>query len=97
MAMPNATLVFHSKRIFDDGTIVEAKIWAVPSPVRGSTHALKYSLFYGSRGRRLIGYDNEPGQGDHRHLGDIEEAYVFISVEQLVEDFLSDINQLQGE
>ncbi|MEN9901170.1 MAG: hypothetical protein RLZZ152_2214, partial [Pseudomonadota bacterium] len=54
-------------------------------------------LFYGSRGRRLIGYDNEAGKGDHRHLGDIEEAYVFISVEQLVEDFLSDVNQLRGE
>ena len=92
--MPNATLVFHSTRVFDDGKIVEAKIWAVPSPVRGSAHSLKYSLFYGARGRRLIGYDNEVGKGDHSHLGDNEQAYVFISVEQLVEDFLSDVNQL---
>ena len=37
-------------------------IWEVPSPVVGSAHKLKYSLFYGANGKRLLGYDNERGK-----------------------------------
>jgi hypothetical protein len=44
-------------------------IWEVASPVIGSAHKLKYSLFYGVNGKRLVGYDNERGKGDHRHIG----------------------------
>lgn len=95
--MPDATLVFHSKRVFDDGSILEARIWMVPVPVRGSRHLLKYSLFYGIKGQRLVGYDNEAGKGDHRHFGDLEEVYEFVSVERLVGDFLTDVNRLRRE
>jgi len=95
--MPAATLLYHSKRIYDDGAIVELKIWRVPSSVPGSSHDLKYSLFYGRDGTRLVGYDNEAGKGDHRHLGDRQEAYLFQSVEQLVADFLADVTRLRGE
>ena len=45
--MAAADLLFHSKRLFDDGAIAELKIWALPEPVLGSTHGLKYSLYYG--------------------------------------------------
>lgn len=89
--MPKATLIFHRKRIFDDGTISEIKLWQVPSPVRGSGHAFKYSLFYGRPGERWIGYDNEAGKGDHRHFGGNESDYAFTSPEQLMTDFLADV------
>jgi hypothetical protein len=89
--MPRATLIFHRKRRFDDGAIVEMKLWLVPDPVRGSRHLFKYSLFYGRDGERLIGYDNEPDKGDHRHYGPREEPYVFTTPEQLVLDFLADV------
>ena len=49
-------------------------IWKVPSPVQGSAHELKYRLFYGYPGRRLVCYDNERGKGDHRHIDGREEA-----------------------
>jgi hypothetical protein len=75
--MPPATLILHRKRRPDDGAISEMKLWVVPSPVRGSRHRFRYSLFYGRRGERLIGYDNEPGKGDHRHYGNREEPYHF--------------------
>jgi hypothetical protein len=94
--MAAATLIFETKRLYDDGRIVQARIWVVPMPVRGSGHSLKYSLFYGSEGERLVGYDNEAGKGDHRHYGDREEAYAFKSVEQLVADFLADVSALRG-
>lgn len=70
-----ARLIFHRKRRFDDGAIMEMTIWEVPAPVRGSGHSLKYSLFYGRSGMRLVAYDNEAGKGDHRHYGDREEPY----------------------
>lgn len=42
-----ARLAFHDKQVLPDGSIVEMKIWEVPKPVPGSSHRLKYSLFYG--------------------------------------------------
>lgn len=51
---------------------MEMTLWQVPEPVAASAHRLKYSLFYGYPGKRLIGYDNERGKGDHKHVGDRE-------------------------
>lgn len=73
------------------------KLWRVPKPVVGSMHQLKYSLFYGTDGERLVGYDNERGKGDHRHIGDHEENYLFISPEKLIADFLGDVGRLRGD
>ena len=80
-------------------------LWRVPSPVPPSTHGLKYSLFYGRPGVREVGYDNERGKGDHRHLKGAEAPYMFRSVEQLVADFWpapsavegSDVRAVRGE
>ena len=92
-----ATRIFHDKAIYpDDGAIVEMTIWEVPEPVPGSARRLKYSLFYGYPGRRVVSYDNERGKGDHRHLGDREEPYTFTTVEQLVADFLEDVRKARG-
>ena len=68
----------------------------VPGSVPGSSHAFKYSLYYGYPGRRVVGYDNERGKGDHRHVGDREESYPFSSVEALIADFLSDVKRARG-
>jgi len=73
------------------------KIWEVPAPVLGSAHHLKYSLFYGARNIRWVGYDNERGKGDHRHYGDREEPYLFSSPEALITDFLDDVRRMRGE
>ena len=89
--MPKATLIFHRKRIFDDGSISEIRLWQVPSPLRGSGHAFKYSLFYGRPGERWIGYDNEAGKGDHRHFNGKESDYAFTSPGQLMADFVADV------
>jgi hypothetical protein len=93
--MRRATLILHRKRLFDDGTIAEMKLWLVPAPVRGSKHSFKYSLLYGREDVRLVGYDNEAGRGDHRHYGTREEAYRFTSAERLMADFLADVRALR--
>ncbi len=84
-------LLLHRKRLYDDGAVAEVKLWLVPRAVRGSLHRFKYSLFYGRKGVRVIGYDNEAGKGDHRHYGECEEAYVFTTAEQLIADFTDDL------
>jgi hypothetical protein len=56
-------------------------IWEVASPVVGSAPKLKYSLCYGANGKRLVGYDDERSKGDHRHIGDRQERYLFETVE----------------
>jgi hypothetical protein len=89
-------LLFHERRLFDDGPIMEIKIWRVPQPVPPTLHGLKYSLFYGYPGRRLVGYDNEQKMGDHRHLDGRELPYAFVSVEQLMADFLDDVRRIRG-
>jgi Family of unknown function (DUF6516) len=89
-------LLLHEKLRYDDGAILEVKLWRVPAPVRGSKHLFKYSLFYGEGGRRLVGYDNEVGNGDHRHYAGHEETYVFITYRQLLADFLADVRKLRG-
>lgn len=92
-----AELLFHQRIDYDDGAIVEMKLWRVPSPVPPSTHGLKYSLFYGRPGRREVGYDNERGKGDHRHYGGKETNYVFSTVEQLMADFWTDVKSQRGD
>jgi hypothetical protein len=91
-----AELLFQQRIDYDDGAIVELVLWRVPSPVPPSHHSLKYSLFYGRPGIREVGYDNERGKGDHRHLKGAEGAYAFTSVEQLMADFWSDVRSLRG-
>jgi hypothetical protein len=89
--MQKAQLLFYDRMVRADGSIIEMKIWRVPEPVRPSDHDLKYSLFYGKPGERIVGYDNERGKGDHRHYGRREEAYSFQGPEKLIADFLADV------
>ena len=91
-----AIRAFYDRAEYPDGAIVEMSIWIVPDSVPGSSHAFKYSLYYGYPGRRVVGYDNERGKGDHRHVGNREESYRFSSVQALIADFLSDVKRARG-
>jgi hypothetical protein len=95
--MPKAILLLHRKRIYDDGAISELKLWHLPQAMPGATHRFKYSLYYGSPGRRAVAYDNERGKGDHRHKDDREEPYMFESLDRLLADFEADIAALRAE
>jgi hypothetical protein len=92
-----AVLIFRLKNELDDGAIVEMVIWRLPHPVHGSAHDFKYRLYYGRRGRRVVGYDNERGKGGHRHVRGREFPYRFDSPEQLVADFLADVEDARRE
>ena len=86
-----ARLLFEFRYDYEDGAIVEMVLWELPEPLPGSVHSYKYRLFYGYPGRRLLGYDNERGKGDHRHLDGRERPYEFVSVDRLMEEFLEGV------
>ena len=92
-----AKLIFRDKFIYADGAIREMVIWRLPAPDAERPHGLKYSLFYGMPGKSIVRYDNERGKGDHRHYEDYEEAYVFSTVEQMIQDFAHDIERYRGK
>ena len=91
--VPSASLIENLKLVLDSGAIIQIRIWRLPRATRERPHRLKYSLFYGRPGERIIGYDNEAGKGDHRHYRDREEYYSFVSLERLIADFEADIRK----
>lgn len=92
-----AVRIFYDKQVLPDDSIIEMVIWRLPKPEADRPHGLKYRLFYGNAKGRIVGYDNERGKGDHRHAKGRESAYRFESVEQLIADFIRDVNKARGE
>ena len=88
--MSSAALLLKTRQTHGEG-VVEMVVWRVPSPVSPSEHGFKYRLVYVVDGQRLVGYDNERGKGDHRHLGAMEVAYRFVDVAKLLADFMTDV------
>jgi hypothetical protein len=89
MANMPAQLITCFKNVTTDGAILELVIWKVPRPVPPTEHGYKYRAVYVVNGVRVVGFDNERGKGDHCHRDGVEQPYVFISVEQLIEDFIA--------
>jgi hypothetical protein len=92
-----ATRIFYDKAVLPDGFIVEMTIWQLPQASAERAHGLKYSLFYGRDGKRIVGYDNEHGKSDHKHVHEVQSRYKFESVNQLVADFLADVERVKNE
>jgi hypothetical protein len=92
-----AKRIFYDKAVLPDNSIVEMTIWQLPKPSPERPHGLKYSLFYGHDGLRIVGYHNERGKGDHKYLREVERRYRFESVEKLVADSLSDVERATHE
>ncbi len=88
-----AELFIHDKVKDRHGGIVEVKVWAVTTS-EDKPHGYKYSLVYIKHGKRILGYDNAEGKGDHRHYGDKETPYKFISTKKLFEDFYKDLREV---
>ena len=95
--MEKAVLIYRRRREFADGAIIEGVAWSLPQPVKGSIHSFKYRLFYGYPGKRVIGYDNERGKGDHKHYYETETPYDFTTPEQVWRDFVTDIIKERGK
>lgn len=77
------------------GGVVEIVVWQVPQPVPPSEHPFKYRLVFIRENKRVVGYDNERGKGNHKHLGTLEVRYKFVDIETLMADFLRDVEAKQ--
>ena len=60
-------------------------------------YGFKYSLVYIVNNKRIVGYDNAEGKGDHKHYKEREEPYLFVSLEKLAEDFYRDVENTKRE
>jgi len=92
-----AIRIFYDKTVLPDGAIVQMTIWQLPHSTQERPHGLKYSLFYGGQDGRIVGYDNEGGKGDHKHIRTSQTRYKFIDVETMVADFLADVERIRNE
>ena len=92
-----ARLLFRDKYVFQDGAIREMIIWQLPGPDPERLLGLKYRLYYGYPDQCLVRYEKKRGKGDHRHYGQREETYPWVSVQRLIADFKADIEQLRGD
>jgi hypothetical protein len=54
-------------------------------------------LVYVAAGERVIGYDNERGKGDHKHIKGVELDYDFRGPQQLMADFMADVEGVSNE
>jgi hypothetical protein len=95
--MPEAKLVARLRRTLGNGALLSLVVWEVPEPVPPSAHWFKCSLFYGFPGERIVGYDNERGKGGHEHIRGVEVPYMFVSVDQLMVDFMADVEAEQEQ
>ena len=92
----DAELITRFKDVTPNGGVIELVVWHVPEPVPPTTHGFKYRAAYVVAGVRLIGFDNERGKGDHRHVGGLELPYTFTTVVALVEDFIAAVSAARG-
>jgi hypothetical protein len=90
----SVSILFHRKNIEANGDIIEMKIWQVPHS-EDKPHGLKYSLVYLRDGKRMIGYDNAEGKGDHRHYRGKQNSYHFNGTDVLIADFYNDVERLK--
>lgn len=91
-----AELLVRRRVSISDISFIEMVIWKVPTRVAGSDHDFKYRLAYVVEGECLLRYDNEAGKGDHRHLRGVELSYRFTAIEQLLPDFLEEVERLRS-
>ncbi len=83
--------LMNERHVLDERSFVEIVIWRVPGLVRGSGHEYKYRLAFVVDGVCVLRYDNEAAKGDHRHIGDREEPYAFVTPDALLADFSADV------
>lgn len=88
-----ATLITRWRSISPTGTGVELVVWRLPEPLPPTTHGYKYRLVYVVDGKRVMGFDNERGKGDHCQIGNRELPYRFTTVDRLIDDFFREVER----
>jgi hypothetical protein len=88
-----AELIIKQRLILTETLFVEAVVWKVAPPVRGSDHTFKYRLALVSGGVCVLRYDNEVGKGEHKHVDGREVAFAFVYLDTLLDAFFAEVEQ----
>lgn len=87
-----ADLLFNQRRTISENAFVEMVVWRLGLPLPGSCHSFKYRLALVVSGVCVLRYDNEAGNGDHKHIGKMEIPYAFTTPKALLDDFWNDVD-----
>ncbi|MFA7242751.1 MAG: DUF6516 family protein [Sulfuricellaceae bacterium] len=90
-----AGLIYNKHETRADGIRLDMVIRQLPIATVDRPHGYKYRLYAGREGKMLVRYDNETGKGDHKHIGESEIAYRFVSLARLLMDFIADVEGLK--
>lgn len=93
--MARAIVVLREKIIDAQGNIFEFVIWRLPVTPR-SPSGVRYRLAFVRREetRPMSSTTITPRRGHHRHVAGVEEPYRFVDVDQLVADFMADVQRM---
>lgn len=94
MSNMRARSLLNERVIINEDTFVEMVVWEVPNSLSGSEHLYKYRLALIVNQECVMRYDNEPGKGDHKHIGNDESEYKFTTTEKMLEGFWQDVEKL---
>ena len=88
----DARLLLNERHTISETAFVELVVWHLPLPLQGSCQRFKYRLALVVSGSCVLRYDNEPGKGDHKHSGQDENTYIFLTPKALLDDFWNDVD-----
>lgn len=92
-----AAVLLREKITDEQGNLREMVIWRVPrTSQRPDGVRYRLALILAGETRPTILYDNHHPKGHHRHVAGTEEPYRFGNVEQLIADFLADVERVTG-
>jgi hypothetical protein len=91
-----ATLLRRDRIVLPSEAIVEMVVWRVPKPLPGSAHGFKYRFAYVVSDECVLRYDNEAGKGDHKHVRTREVAVTFSNIDELIAQFIAEVERLEG-
>ncbi len=97
MSNMKALLLLQTRIVYAENAFADLVLWQLPQPLVGSAHPFKYRLAFVGNGMCVLRYDNESGEGDHRHCGCAETAYAYTTPEALIADFQNDIERWNHE
>ena len=83
------------REALSDGSFIDGSIELI-QPDRWRPHGVHYRLAWVQHSVCRTLFDNHYGKEDHYHVDGVERKYHFVSVDQLSEDFLTEIRKLGG-
>lgn len=91
----NVTVLEDTERRFADGTVLRARVLAVPQSEK-FPDGVKYRLHYGTAGgTTLIRYDNSHGEHERHTADGRDEDYDFPGYDTVQERFWEEVEQIR--